>query len=237
MRAPPESLSPTMGHADLEREVHDLADLLRVRQREGAAEDGEVLGEDVDRPPVDARGARDDAVAQHLLVGHAEVGGLMDDEPVQLLERALVDEPGDALPRRPLAGSMLPGDALGPAPELRRSAEARQLGETLVEVHPGSPGAGSGGNGLGVKHESHSIRGRPTERQRARGPRVRRRTRPGAGAGHGAGRHVTSDEQTPRRSAMRSTRKPAASTRRMTSVDLYIRLRPLARHVKYSEIS
>jgi hypothetical protein len=105
----------------------------------------------------------------------------------------------------------------------------------LVQTHchhrgdrpvPYGPAVPSSGSGVSV-----------TNLASARGPRVRRRTRPGAGAGHGAGRHVTSDEQTPRRSAMRSTRKPAASTRRMTSVDLYIRLRPLARHVKYSEIS
>ena len=36
-----------------EREIHDLADLLGVGFRERAAEDGEVLGEDVDQPAVD----------------------------------------------------------------------------------------------------------------------------------------------------------------------------------------
>ena len=45
------------------REVHDLADLLGVRLGERAAEDGEVLREDVDEPAVDPAVAGDDAVA------------------------------------------------------------------------------------------------------------------------------------------------------------------------------
>ena len=57
-------VQPDDRHADLEGQVHDLADLLRVGQRERAPEHGEVLGEEVDRPPVDPRGPGDHAVAQ-----------------------------------------------------------------------------------------------------------------------------------------------------------------------------
>src|SRR2546430_12990018 len=40
-------------YARLHGEVHHLADLARVRLREGAAEDGEILGVDEGRPAVD----------------------------------------------------------------------------------------------------------------------------------------------------------------------------------------
>ena len=63
MRAPPESLMPIIGHAGLQRDVHDLDDLLAEDLAERAAEDGEVLGEDADLPTVDGAVAGDDAVA------------------------------------------------------------------------------------------------------------------------------------------------------------------------------
>ena len=56
-----------------QREVHHLADLLGVRLGERAAEDGEVLREDVDEAAVDAAVARDDAVAEDAGVAVAEV--------------------------------------------------------------------------------------------------------------------------------------------------------------------
>ena len=52
--------------ADLHGQVHDLADLLGVRFRERAAEDGEVLAEDEDEPAVDLAVAGDHAVAEVL---------------------------------------------------------------------------------------------------------------------------------------------------------------------------
>ena len=51
------------GRAGLQREVHDLADLLRVGFRKRAAEDREILREDVDQAAVDAAVAGDEAVA------------------------------------------------------------------------------------------------------------------------------------------------------------------------------
>ena len=61
--------APTFG-----REIHDLADLLRVRARQRAAEHGEVLREHEDLAAVDRAVAGDHAVAEDLLLLHAEVG-------------------------------------------------------------------------------------------------------------------------------------------------------------------
>ena len=92
MRAPAGVVEADDGRADLQGEVHDLADLLGVGLGEAAAEDGEVLGEDEDEAAVDAAVAGDDAVAGNLLLGHAEVEAAVLDELVELLEGALVEE-------------------------------------------------------------------------------------------------------------------------------------------------
>ena len=72
--------------------VHDLADLLRVRLAQRAAEDGEVLAEDEDQAPVDGAPPGDDAIARHALLGHAEVRAAVLDEHVVFLERAVVEQ-------------------------------------------------------------------------------------------------------------------------------------------------
>src|ERR1700694_5830019 len=81
MRAPPESFNPMTGAPfwtaramtlhilsalDSASELQALADLVRVRLGERAAEDGEVLREHVDRPSVDRSRAADDAVSGKL---------------------------------------------------------------------------------------------------------------------------------------------------------------------------
>ena len=71
------------------REVHHLADLLGVRLAQRAAEDGEVLREDVDEAAVDAAVAGDDAVAVELLLLETEVGRAVRDEAVELDEACL----------------------------------------------------------------------------------------------------------------------------------------------------
>ncbi len=63
MRAPAPSLMPTSGRPVLDREVHDLDDLLAVDLTEAATEDGGVLGEDADVAAVDGAVAGDDTVA------------------------------------------------------------------------------------------------------------------------------------------------------------------------------
>ena len=77
--------------------VHDLADFLRVGFRERAAENGEILGEDVDQAVVDVAVAGDEAVAGDDLLLHAEVAAAMRDELVEFFEGAFVEEQFDAL--------------------------------------------------------------------------------------------------------------------------------------------
>ena len=157
MRAPPESLRPDHGRAHLHREVHDLADLAGVRLGEAAAEDREVLGEDVHEAPVHASVAGHDAVAGHLLLGHAEVEAAVLDELVELLEGALVEQHQDALAGGELALAVLPLAPLGAAPLLRAPGAFPQVVE--------------GEHGRAVLQ----LRRRP---RRRRGPR-RSRRRPG----------------------------------------------------------
>ena len=106
------------GRAHLHREVHDLADLLGVSLGEAAAEDREVLREDVDEPAVDPPVARDHAVAGDLLLGHAEVQAAVLHELVELFEATLVEQDLDALAGRELAFGVLALLALGAAARL-----------------------------------------------------------------------------------------------------------------------
>ena len=85
------------GRADAHGHVHDLDDLGGVGFGERAAEDGEVLGEDEDEAALDASVAGDEAVAEELLLVHAEVVAAVGDELVGLFEGALVEEELDAL--------------------------------------------------------------------------------------------------------------------------------------------
>ena len=123
------------GHARLHGEVHDLADLARVRLGQRAAEHGEVLGEHEDGPAVDAPRARHHAVARDALGVHAEIVALVDDEAVQLGERALVEEDLEPLARRLLPRLVLPLDALGPAGRLGGLVATVEFLEAILERH------------------------------------------------------------------------------------------------------
>ena len=59
--------------AGLEREIHDLDDLLAEDLTEAPAEDGEVLGEDCDRAAIDGAIAGDDTVAVRAVLVQPEV--------------------------------------------------------------------------------------------------------------------------------------------------------------------
>ncbi len=119
-------MRPTTGAPDLDREIHDLADLGGIGLGQRAAEDGEILGEDEDRPSIDPAVAGDDAVARRGAVSHAEIGTAVLDERVGLLEAALVEKLFDALAGRQLALFVLPfnpflatADAVGCQPLLQ----------------------------------------------------------------------------------------------------------------------
>ncbi len=124
MRAPPESSSADHRDAALLRQLHDLADLVRLHLGEGAAQDGEILGVDGHAAAVDLAEAGDHAVAGILLVGHAEVADVVRRQPAELLEAAAVQQQVDALARCQLALGVLIGDSLfaaaqlGPGPHL-----------------------------------------------------------------------------------------------------------------------
>ena len=79
-------VQPDHRGADLQRLIHDLADLLGMGFRQGAAEHGEVLREDEDETAIDGAVAGDDAVAGNLLLVHAEIGATMLDEHVPFFE-------------------------------------------------------------------------------------------------------------------------------------------------------
>ncbi len=78
-----------------------------MRAREAAAEHGEVLGEDEHHPPVHRPPAGDHAVAGDAVVRHAELGGAVLHEHVELLEGALVEQQLDAFASGQLALGVL----------------------------------------------------------------------------------------------------------------------------------
>jgi hypothetical protein len=163
--------------ADLHRQVHHLDDLRAEHLAERAAEDGEVLGEQAHRPPVDGRVAGDDSVAVGAVGGHVEVRGPVPGELVELHERPRIDEQVDALPGGALASGVLALD--GPCgPGVHRladpPAEVGELARRRVDVDVGGDvgaarglqrvggGAGRGGGiqlgrGVGWSRGGHRI--------------------------------------------------------------------------------
>src|SRR3989304_2431423 len=80
------SAYPASETTPLPRLVHDLADLVGVGLGEGAAEDGEVLGEDVDQAAINLAVAGHHPVARDELLLHPEVPGPVGDQHVGLDE-------------------------------------------------------------------------------------------------------------------------------------------------------
>jgi hypothetical protein len=70
--------------AHLHGEIHDLADFLCIGLGERAAEDSEVLSEDINQPALNASVTGDDTVAGHLLLLHPEVLAAMRHELVEV---------------------------------------------------------------------------------------------------------------------------------------------------------
>ena len=121
--------------AVLHREVHDLADLVGVGLRERAAEDREVLREDVDRPAVDRARSAHDAVSGDLRPLDPEVAAAVDDERVELEEGAAVEQQVDALVRRELSLGVLALDPLGASSLEARLAKGLEILDPLFERH------------------------------------------------------------------------------------------------------
>ena len=115
------------GRAGLERQVHDLDDLLRVGFRERTAEDREILREDIGRAAVDQAVAGDEAVAVDDLFLHAEVVATVADQLVGFLEGAFIEQQVDAFARGEFAFGVLAGAALVSAARFGRGVAALQF--------------------------------------------------------------------------------------------------------------
>ena len=113
--------------AGLDGEVHHLGDLLAVDLAQGAAEDGEVLGEHAHLAAVDLAVAGDDAVAVGPVLLEAERDRPVPGQLVELDEGALVEEQLDALAGGLAALGVLLLDRL-------RAARVHRLVEATVQV-------------------------------------------------------------------------------------------------------
>ena len=124
--------------AGLDGQVHHLGDLLAVDLAQGAAEDGEVLGEHADLAALDGAVAGEDAVAVGALLLEPERGRAVPCQLVELDERALVEEHLDPLAGGPAALGVLLLDRLG-RPGVHGLVEATlqigQLARSRVDVH------------------------------------------------------------------------------------------------------
>jgi hypothetical protein len=113
--------------------IHDLADLLGEGTGEGAAEDGEVLGEHEDQASVDPARARHHAVAQDLPVAQLEVGAAVGLEAVELDEAARVEQQLYSLARRELRLGVLRVDPVLSAAQLGLRVQLLELLELLLD--------------------------------------------------------------------------------------------------------
>jgi len=96
-------------------EIHNLDDFGGIGFGKRSAEDGEILGEDVDQAAFDAAVAGDEAVAVIFLFGHAKIGGAVGDQFVGFFEGAVVEQEVDALAGGELAFFVLAFAAGGSA--------------------------------------------------------------------------------------------------------------------------
>ena len=135
MRAPPESFRPIDRCAVLHGQIHDFADLLCLRLGQGAAEHGEILRVDVDQPPVDGAVARHYAVAEDLLLDHAEVVAAVRHKAVKLDKAALIQQQFDPLPRSELALFVLLLDAIFAAAEAGTVLHLPEAGDFVLMGH------------------------------------------------------------------------------------------------------
>src|SRR5437667_7998052 len=85
-------VDPDQRAAELQSEIHHLADLLGEDLAQGAAEDGEVLREDKDLPAEDRSVAGDHGVPVRPPLQHPEARLTMSDIAVELEEGAWIEQ-------------------------------------------------------------------------------------------------------------------------------------------------
>ena len=122
--------------AVLHGHIHDLADLLSMGFRQRAAEDGEILTEDIDETPVDRAPSGHHPVTCGLLLFHPEVGAAMGDEHVEFLEAAFVQQQVDPFARRQLAALVLGVDPRLTTPHTRLRAAVLKLCQNVLHRTP-----------------------------------------------------------------------------------------------------
>ena len=167
-------VDPDHGAAHLHGHVHHLADLLREDLRQRAAEHGEVLAEHADRTAEHRAVPRHDCVTPRSLVAHPELALAMAHEPVELDERARVDEQLDSLAGEELAALVLPRDRLlGPGVR-RLLAQLSEPGELLLRrLVPRRHRAERNGRPLGTRRGPRPDPAEPLDRDAHHDPRRR----------------------------------------------------------------
>ena len=113
--------------ADLDRQIHHMADLAGMRLSERAPHDREILRIEVDLPAADLSRADDHPVAVKLLLVHPELGRLVGDEHLDLHEAPRIHQRIDPLPGAQLAAFVLLVDLFLTAPEARKRFLCLQL--------------------------------------------------------------------------------------------------------------
>jgi hypothetical protein len=106
-----------------------------MRLGQGAAEDREVLGKNIDDTAIYGAPTGDDAIARDMRLVHAEVRAAVLLEHVELLEGPFVQQDVDPLARRQLAAPVLGVDAALPASQPRCLAPVLQFGQDILH-HP-----------------------------------------------------------------------------------------------------
>src|SRR5436190_2968303 len=130
-------VDPDHRAAELRRQVHHLADLLREDLRETAAEDREVLREDEYTPAEDRPVAGDDRIAVGPPLPHPELGLAVTHVAVELDERAGIEELFRALTREELALVSLTLDralAAGVTGFVAQLLQALELGRRRLDL-------------------------------------------------------------------------------------------------------
>src|SRR6266478_85398 len=112
--------------------IHNFTNFQCIGFGERAAEDGEVLRENVDQAAVDAAESGDEAVASRTLLVHAEIRAAVAHEFVQLFESVFVEEKIDALARGELAGFVFARAAFGAATRFRFGIQFVELVHAVV---------------------------------------------------------------------------------------------------------
>ncbi len=127
---------PDAGHAVAQGQVHHAADLVRLHFAESAAVDGEVLGIDVNRPPIDLAVAGHDAIAQVLGGRQPQFIVRAGDEWFDLVEGAEVQQFLDPLGGGHLAFGVLLFDPVLAAALAGFGAHLAQFQYSWVFLHP-----------------------------------------------------------------------------------------------------